>query len=174
VQRQFATNVFGLLTVTRAVLPSMRARRSGRIVNVSSVVGRATFPTVGVYGATKYAVEALSDALRLELAGFGIKVVLIEPGFTATNIVSAADAESSARDLPADYARMVAVGAAYMDKQITGGIAPERVAVAIAEAAARRSPRSRYVVPASSRPLIGLLSALPDGLADKAKLRSVR
>jgi NADP-dependent 3-hydroxy acid dehydrogenase YdfG len=64
VQRQFATNVFGLLTVTRAVLPAMRARKSGRIINISSLVGRTTFPGMGVYGATKYAVEALSDALR--------------------------------------------------------------------------------------------------------------
>lgn len=174
VERQFGTNVFGLLTVTRAVLPAMRARRSGRIINVSSVVGRTTFPGMGVYGATKYAVEALSDALRLEVAGFGIKVVLIEPGFVATGIGSAADAEPSvgAQRVPADYARMVERGAAYLDKQIAGGIAPELVAVAIADAAARRAPRARYLVPARSRPLVTLLTTLPDGLADKAKLRS--
>jgi NADP-dependent 3-hydroxy acid dehydrogenase YdfG len=174
VERQFGTNVFGLLNVTRAVLPSMRARRSGRIINVSSVVGRTTFPGMGVYGATKYAVEALSDALRLEVAGFGIKVVLIEPGFVATGIGSAADAQLSDRGVPADYARMVESGAAYLDKQIAGGIAPEQVAVAIADAAARRAPKARYLVPASSRPLIALLTTLPDGLADKAKLRTGR
>ena len=176
VERQFGTNVFGLLNVTRAVLPSMRARRSGRIINMSSVVGRATFPGMGVYGATKYAVEALSDALRLELAGFGIKVVLIEPGFTATSIGSAADAEPAAagQEIPPDYAPMVAAGAGYLARQIAGGIAPEMVAVAIADAAARPSPRARYLVPASSRTLIGLLTTLPDGLADKAKLRAVR
>jgi NADP-dependent 3-hydroxy acid dehydrogenase YdfG len=86
VQRQFATNVFGLLAVTRAALPAMRARGSGRIINLSSVVGRTTFPIMGVYGATKYAVEALSDALRQEVAGFGIQVVIIEPGFVATSL----------------------------------------------------------------------------------------
>jgi NADP-dependent 3-hydroxy acid dehydrogenase YdfG len=176
VERQFDTNVFGLLNVTRAVLPSMRARRSGRIINVSSVVGRTTFPGMGVYGATKYAVEALSDALRLELAGFGIKVVLIEPGFVATGIGSAADAEPSAAadHVPADYAQMVTSGAAYLQKQTAGGIAPELVAVAIADAAARRAPKARYVVPGSSRSLIALLTTLPDGLADKAKLRTGR
>src|SRR5215831_723501 len=96
VQRQFATNVFGLLTITRTVLPAMRARKSGRIVNISSVVGRTTFPGMGVYGATKYAVEALSDALRQEVAAFGIKVVIIEPAFVATNIGEAADANAGA------------------------------------------------------------------------------
>ena len=75
VRRQFATNVFGLLTMTRTVLPAMRARGTGRIINISSLVGRTSVPFMGVYGATKYAVEALSDALRQEVAGFGIKVV---------------------------------------------------------------------------------------------------
>jgi len=96
VQRQFATNVFGLLTMTRTVLPAMRARRSGRIINISSLVGRTTFPGMGVYGATKYAVEALSDALRQEVAGFGIKVIIIEPGFVATSLGEAADASLTA------------------------------------------------------------------------------
>ena len=100
VQRQFATNVFGLLTMTRTVLPAMRARGSGRVINISSLVGRVTFGGMGVYGATKYAVEALSDALRQEVAGFGIKVVIIEPGFVATSLGtswrSASDSASTA------------------------------------------------------------------------------
>ena len=79
VAHQFQTNVFGLLDVTRAVLPKMRSRGSGRIVNVSSVVGRVAFPGMGVYAATKFALEALSDALRMELAPFGVGVVLVEP-----------------------------------------------------------------------------------------------
>ena len=91
-RRQFATNVFGLLTMTRTVLPSMRARGSGRVINISSLVGRTTFPGMGVYGATKYAVEALWDALRQETASFGIHVVIIEPGFVATSLGEAANA----------------------------------------------------------------------------------
>jgi NADP-dependent 3-hydroxy acid dehydrogenase YdfG len=172
VDRQFRTNVLGLLDVTRTVLPAMRARRSGRIVNVSSVVGRTTFPGMGVYGATKYAVEALSDALRLELAGFGIKVVIVEPGFVATGIGAAADAAPADRqEVPADYAAMVAGGAKYLADQIASGIVPELVAAAIADAAGHRSPRARYIVPASARPVIALLTSLPDRLADRAKLR---
>src|SRR5262249_29734496 len=92
-KQQFDTNVFGLLAVTRRVLPGMRARRAGRVINISSIVGRTSFPAMGAYGATKYAVEALSDSLRMELAPLGIKVVLIEPGFVATDIYAASTQE---------------------------------------------------------------------------------
>jgi NAD(P)-dependent dehydrogenase (short-subunit alcohol dehydrogenase family) len=174
VQRQFATNVFGVLTMTRAVLPAMRARGSGRIINVSSLVGRTTFPGMGVYGATKYAVEALSDALRQEVAGFGIQVVIIEPGFVATGLGEAADAQAGeARSVPDAYADMMAAGTRYLARQIASGIAPERVAAAIAKAAEDRRPRPRYVVPASARPLITLLTSLPDRLADRVKQRAL-
>jgi NAD(P)-dependent dehydrogenase (short-subunit alcohol dehydrogenase family) len=174
VQRQFATNVFGLLAMTRAALPTMRARGSGRIINVSSLVGRTTFPGMGVYGATKYAVEALSDALRQEVAGFGIQVVIIEPGFVATGLGESADARAGARhDIPDAYASMVAGGTRYLAAQIAKGIRPEQVAAAIADAAEHRSPRPRYVVPPRARPLIGLLTTLPDRLADRAKQRAL-
>ncbi len=174
VKSQFATNVFGLLTMTRTVLPAMRAHGSGRIINISSLVGRTTFPGMGVYGATKYAVEALSDALRQEVAGFGIKVIIIEPGFVATSLGEAADAHGSAgQQIPDAYASMVAGGARYMAGQIAKGIAPEQVATAIADAAEHRSPRLRYVVPASARPLIALLTSLPGRLADRAKQRAL-
>jgi len=174
VQRQFATNVFGLLTMTRTVLPAMRERGSGRIINISSLVGRTTFPGMGVYGATKYAVEALSDALRQEVAGFGIKVVIIEPGFVATSLGEAADAHGEAgREIPDAYAGMMTAGERYLARQIAKGIAPGRVAAAIAHAAECRSPRSRYVVPASARPLITLLTSLPSRLADRAKQRAL-
>jgi len=79
-RRQFETNVFGLARTCQLVLPAMRARRSGRIVNQSSMGGRMTFPDGGWYHATKHAVEALSDALRFEVKPFGIDVVVIEPG----------------------------------------------------------------------------------------------
>jgi NADP-dependent 3-hydroxy acid dehydrogenase YdfG len=174
VQRQFDTNVFGLLTVTRAVLPAMRARGSGRVINVSSLVGRTTFPGMGVYGATKYAVEALSDALRQEVSAFGIKVIIMEPGFVATNIGSAADADGQAgQPVPDAYAAMVAEGQKYLAEQVAKGITAERVATAIADAAQRPNPRARYVVPASAGLLISLLTGLPDRLADRAKQRAL-
>jgi len=173
VQRQFATNVFGLLTMTRTVLPAMRARGSGRIINISSLVGRVTFGGMGVYGATKYAVEALSDALRQEVARFGIKVVIIEPGFVATSLGTSTDARAADREIPEAYAAQVAGGRSYLASQIASGIAPEKVAAAIVDAATRPSPRARYVVPARARSLIALLSTLPSGLADRAKQRAL-
>ena len=174
VQRQFATNVFGLLSVTRTVLPAMRARNSGRIVNISSLVGRTTFPGMGDYGATKYAVEALSDSLRQEVAGFGVKVVIIEPGFVATNIGEAADAHGAAgQEVPEAYANMVARGARYLATQVANGIAPEKVAAAIVNAAEHPNPRLRYVVPASANLLVALLTSLPGRLADRAKQRAL-
>src|SRR3954469_20093626 len=89
-RRQYETNVFGLMNVTRAFLPRMRERRAGRIINVSSVGGRITLPFFGVYNSTKYAVESLSDAMRYELRPFGIDVSLIEPGVIRTNFEATA------------------------------------------------------------------------------------
>jgi NAD(P)-dependent dehydrogenase (short-subunit alcohol dehydrogenase family) len=174
VRRQFDTNVFGVLNMTRAVLPAMRARGSGRIINVSSMVGRVSFGLMGVYGATKYAVEAISDALRLELRGFGITVVLIEPGFVATNLGSAADAESGRGPVPAAYQELAETGTRYLARQLAKGIPASQVAATIANAAESRNPRTRYVVPGTMRPLIAMLTALPDKAADKAKLRATR
>src|SRR5215207_9929146 len=84
VRRQFETNVFGLVRMTQLALPGMRRQRWGRVVNVSSMGGRFTFPGGGFYHATKYAVEAISDALRFEVKGFGVDVILIEPGLIRT------------------------------------------------------------------------------------------
>jgi short-subunit dehydrogenase len=87
-RRQFETNVFGAMAVTQAFLPSMFRRRKGRIINVSSVSGRIPAPVLGAYHASKYALEALSDSLRMELFGFGIDVVLVEPGTIRTEFAS--------------------------------------------------------------------------------------
>ena len=83
----FGTNVFGLLGVTRAVLPHMRRQRSGHIINISSVGGYAGYPGWGVYGATKFAVEGISEALAGEVAPLGIKVTVVEPGFFRTDFL---------------------------------------------------------------------------------------
>jgi NADP-dependent 3-hydroxy acid dehydrogenase YdfG len=114
VRRQFETNVFGLVRLTQLVLPGMRERRSGRIVNISSMGGRATLPGGAFYHASKYAVEAISDALRMEVAQFGIDVVLIEPGPVNTpwNDVAAASMASAVPDGPDPYAAYKAAVAA--------------------------------------------------------------
>ena len=101
-KQQFETNLFGVLRVTQAVLPNMRERRSGRILMVSSVAGLVSPPTYGAYSSSKHALEGLSNALRLELHPFGIRVVLIEPGYIVTNF------QQTAKDLAQPYAERAA------------------------------------------------------------------
>jgi NAD(P)-dependent dehydrogenase (short-subunit alcohol dehydrogenase family) len=174
VQHQFQTNVFGLLDVTRAFLPRMRERRSGRLINVSSVVGRVAFPGMGVYSATKFALEALSDALRMELAPFGVAVVLIEPGFVKTDIGAASERQSSGFAPATGYEELIAKGTAFVGKQVAeNSISPERVAKQIAAAVEARNPKARYVLPASGKILVSVLGALPAGAADRAKRRTL-
>jgi NAD(P)-dependent dehydrogenase (short-subunit alcohol dehydrogenase family) len=168
IRRQFETNVFGLVRMCQLVLPAMRARRAGRIVNVGSMGGKLTFPGGGIYHATKYAVEAISDALRFEVGGFGVDVVLIEPGLIRTNFATAAvGALESGAESGGAYGEFNArLGGATEDAyegriaRLGGG--PETVARAIAKALAARRPRARYPVTASAWLLIGNRALLPD------------
>jgi NAD(P)-dependent dehydrogenase (short-subunit alcohol dehydrogenase family) len=175
VEHHFATNVFGLLAVTRAFLPAMRARRRGRVINLSSVVGRFVLPGLGAYSAGKFAVEALSDALRMELAEFGVSVVLIEPSWVATNIAEGSAEQTSAFPLAAaGYQRQLEKTGAYILNEVRNrSISAEAVARQIADAAEARKPRTRYVMPARARFLVRLFDALPDRAADRAKRRTV-
>jgi NAD(P)-dependent dehydrogenase (short-subunit alcohol dehydrogenase family) len=159
---QFETNVFGLMAVTRAFLPAMRARGKGRIINVSSVGGRMTFPLFGAYHASKYAVEALSDALRLELAPFGIDVVVIEPGPIRTEFAERAVAtvekyRSDASPYAPIYARTDEI------KRLADGrsVGPEHITRVMARAIDARRPSARYVAPFSSRLMLALFLRLP-------------
>ena len=106
VKAVFEVNVFGLLNVTRSVLPYMRAARKGHIMNISSVGGYAAYPGWGVYGSTKFAVEGLSEALSLELAPLGIYATVVEPGFFRTDFLSPSSL-SSTKDRIEDYAATV-------------------------------------------------------------------
>ena len=163
---QFETNVFGLVRMCQLVLPGMRAQRSGRIVNLSSMGGRLTFPGGGAYHATKYAVEALSDALRFEVAGFGVRVIVIEPGLIRTRFGETAVGGIEEDTGPyADF--NVAVGRATAGAYETGALArlggpPEAVAERIADALGARRPRARYTVTPSARFMIGQHALLRD------------
>jgi NAD(P)-dependent dehydrogenase (short-subunit alcohol dehydrogenase family) len=105
-ERLFGTNVFGLLAVTRAVLPHMRRQRSGHIINLSSVGGYTGYPGWGVYGATKFAVEGISEALAGEVAPLGIKVTVVEPGFFRTDFLDETSLSRTSQQI-ADYADTV-------------------------------------------------------------------
>jgi NAD(P)-dependent dehydrogenase (short-subunit alcohol dehydrogenase family) len=106
VEAAFATNVFGLLNLTRAVLPHMRAAHCGHVVNISSMGGFAQVAGWGVYGATKFAVEGLSEAMQAELAPLGIRVTIVEPGSFRTSFLDDSSLHTAANELP-DYATRV-------------------------------------------------------------------
>jgi NAD(P)-dependent dehydrogenase (short-subunit alcohol dehydrogenase family) len=165
VRREFETNVFGLTRLVQLVLPGMRAQHWGRIVNIGSMGGRFTFAGGGFYHASKHAVEAISDALRLEVAPFGVKVSLIQPGPVQTSFGEAAletmqlpddgPYEQFNEDLAARLAQAYGGGAAKRN------VSPEAVAQAIV-AAAGDHPRSRYAVGVLAKTLITTRRLTPD------------
>jgi NAD(P)-dependent dehydrogenase (short-subunit alcohol dehydrogenase family) len=174
VRRQFETNVFGLVRLTQLVLPGMRRQRWGKIVNLSSMGGRLTFPGGGFYHATKHAVEAISDALRFEVRGFGIDVVVIEPGLIRTsfgeNVVENMNGVEAASD--GAYATFnAAVAKATKDVYEKGPLAllgggPEAVAKVIEKSITASRPKSRYTVTPSAKMLLGQRRMMSDGLWD--------
>jgi NAD(P)-dependent dehydrogenase (short-subunit alcohol dehydrogenase family) len=178
VRRQFETNVFGLVRMCQLVLPGMRRAGGGRIVNVSTMGANFTFPGGGFYHASKYAVEAVSDALRFEVAGFGVKVVVIQPGLirtsfseTAVDSIDGAGAAGAAGDGP--YAKFNATVARATREVYEKGPAarlggpPEAVASTIEKALRARRPRTRYLVTPSARLLVGQRKILSDRMWDR-------
>jgi NAD(P)-dependent dehydrogenase (short-subunit alcohol dehydrogenase family) len=147
VRREFETNVFGLGRMTQLVLPGMRAAGRGRIVNVSSMGGRLVYPTGGWYHASKYAVEAMSDALRVEVKPFGISVVLVEPGLIRTEFESVASGGLAAQ-ASGPYAALRTTSDEVMRRGYRSrlGAEPSAVASVITKAVSSGRPRSRYVV----------------------------
>ena len=173
VRAQFETNVFGLLRMCQLVLPGMRRQGSGRIVNVSSMGGKLTFPGGGVYHATKHAVEALSDAMRFEVQAFGVDVVVIEPGLIKTGFADAAVGameKGTESDGPyAKFNRAVAktTTAAYEGPLAKLGGGPDDVARVIEKVLARRRPKTRYPVTPSARLILAQRRLVSDRMWDR-------
>lgn len=158
VRAQFETNVFGLARMTQLVLPGMRAAGTGRIINVGSFGGRLVFPVGGYYHASKYAVEALTDALRFEAAPFGIKVSLIEPGLIRTSFGdTAAHTLSGSANPSGPYAALNQaaddqMASSYRSTLLTAP--PESVAEVIERALLSARPRSRYLITPAAKFLV--------------------
>lgn len=171
---QFETNFFGVLRVCRAVLPAMRAQRSGTIINISSIAGRMSTPFHGLYSASKFAVEGLSEALRMEVAPWGIRVVIVEPGDapTGTTAHRRRTVASCANPVYRDCCEK-AVGVMAADEQ--SGFPPEQLARAIERIIEARSPRLRYVVASPPEALaVKLLKFLPSSLVQWALMKYYR
>jgi short-subunit dehydrogenase len=169
-RRQFETNVFGLVRMCQLVLPGMRKAGRGRIVNVSSMGGKLVFPGGGAYHGTKFAVEAISDALRFEVRGFGVYVSIVEPGLIRTSFGETAVGSVPQEDGP--YAQFNSAVAANTARVYDGplgklGAGPEAVAKAIEKAITSRRPRTRYPVTASARFFMAQHAVLPDRAWDR-------
>ena len=175
VRRQFDTNVFGLVRMTQLVLPKMREQRWGKIVNISSMGANFTFPGGGFYHATKHAVDALTDALRFEVKGFGVDAIIIQPGLIMTNFGERAVGEMESATDGANggpYAEFNAKLAAatkgiYEEgpaAKLGGG--PETVAKAIERAINAKRPKARYLVTPSAHLLVNQKRLMPDRVWD--------
>jgi NAD(P)-dependent dehydrogenase (short-subunit alcohol dehydrogenase family) len=176
VRREFETNVFGLGRLTQLVLPAMRAAGRGRIVNISSMGGRFVYPTGGWYHASKYAVEALSDALRLEVAPFGVTVVVVEPGLIRTEFETIASAGLAPEAASGPYAalRRTSDRVTRQAYRSRAGAPPEVVAEVILRAIEAERPRTRYVVTPAAKAQVQLRRFGGDRLWDAVMRRTYR
>ncbi|HLF85082.1 MAG TPA: SDR family NAD(P)-dependent oxidoreductase, partial [Blastocatellia bacterium] len=167
IRQNFETNLFSLIALTQLVIPIMRAQQSGRIINISSVAGRIARPLSSVYDATKHALEAISDGMRGELAQFGIKVVVIEPGFIITEFLGVANQNArpiieNAGPYTESFERLA--GVIQRLRKMAGR--PEDIAEVIFKALTARSPRTRYAAPGHARFVLAVKRLLPSRLFD--------
>jgi len=170
-RRQFETNFFGVLRVTQAILPHMRERRSGRILMMSSVAGLVTVPAQGAYSSSKFALEALSNSLRLEMYSFGVEVILIEPGYIVTGI------QQAALELTKGYTDKFKTGPyAYLyarfmasanDARARSKTTPEECARVILQAIEAPRPKARYTVTPLATAVKWARRLLSDRAADR-------
>lgn len=174
-RKQFETNVIAPVRMAQLVLPGMRERRRGRIINMSSIAGKVAHPLMGPYSGSKHALEAVSDAMRLELAQFGIQVVLIEPGFIPTNINQASAGLSAMYMQNAGtsaYARTYS-GFLEMWKKVVNRSRskPEDCARVILHAIRTDSPKARYLVTREAKISAAMKWLLSDRRMDRITLR---
>ncbi|MDP9327220.1 MAG: oxidoreductase [Actinomycetota bacterium] len=174
-RREFETNLFGTVRLTQLVLPGMRERGRGRIINMSSMGGRMAFPLGGPYHGSKFALEAVSDVLRVEVAPFGIDVVLIEPGLVNTGYADTASSglHDAAEGPYGDLARsfLATMASSYGGRQAR---TPEHIAKVVVKAATARRPRTRYPVTLNARLLMAGRALLPDRMWDAVLRRTFR
>lgn len=168
---EYDVNVFGLIETTKAILPVMRERRSGYVVNIGSIAGRIAYPFGGAYCSSKFAIEAITDALRLELEPFGIRVVLIEPGAIRTRFNDRVEREVDplVHDASSPYhARYERAFVRFRKESSMGALPPEAVARVVLRAVGKRKPRARYLVTAPAKIFAFAKRFVPDAAMDAA------
>ncbi len=173
---QFEVNLFGLARVTQAVLPYMRQKRAGKIINISSMGGKIYTPLGSWYHATKHALEGWSDCLRLELAPFGIDVIIIEPGIITTEFGSVVAGPMMERSGSSAYANMAKAVASVTENSYEqgGGSPPSVIAKTISKALKAKKPKTRYAVGKFAKPLMFMRKWFGDRIFDRVVMSTVR
>lgn len=167
IREQFETNFFGLVRVTKEVLPTMRKQGKGCIVNISSIGGKIAFPVISIYNASKFAVEALTESLRIELASFGIKVVAIEPSSVKTNFSSSVKVAKMSTDSSSPYYAYMKRFNTNISKISQQSEEPITVAKNIHKAITSESPRKSYFVGSAARMLLAMKLILPNSVFER-------
>ncbi|MBS1593738.1 MAG: oxidoreductase [Bacteroidetes bacterium] len=171
---QFEVNIFGLARLTQLVLPHMRAQRSGRIINISSIGGRIGEPHGAWYHATKFAVEGLSDSLRMEVREFGIDVIVIQPGAIKTEWTEIARQNMLKTSGHTAYSELTQAHARMFENADDQGSDPMVIAKVISKAINRRHPCTRYAAGMGAKPILFLRSILSDKAFDRLVLFGIR
>ena len=173
---QFEVNVFGLARLTQLLVPYMRKQKAGKIINMSSMGGKIYTPLGAWYHATKHAVEGLSDCLRLELAPFGVDVVVIEPGIILTEFGNVVEGPMKQHSGAGAYAEMAArvARATARSYQTGGGSSPQLVADTISQVVRSSRPKTRYAMGKFAKPMIAIRKWLGDRAFDRLIMSSVR
>ncbi|HCO25467.1 MAG: short-chain dehydrogenase/reductase [Gimesia sp.] len=174
IQRQYDVNVFGMGRLVQAVLPQMRKQGSGRIINTASVVGHVSTAVLGWYASTKHAVEAFSDALRMEVKGLGIDVVVIEPGAVKTEFDEVAFATLDSLDHAEDYKPLVAAFRKFTGDLYSKSPGPESTANAVIKAIEAKKPKTRYATTLDAKLLPRVKRLFSDKLFDKIVLSQMK
>lgn len=174
VQRLFDVNYFGTMRVIQEVLPHMRKRQGGTIINISSVVGQVALPAQGYYCSTKHAIEAFSDSLRMEVKQFGIKVVIIEPGPIKTGFDKIALDSLKKSHKIKDYNKLVSAMGKSVVEAYADAIDPSSIAHAVHKILSTKNPKRRYVVGGSAKLMIFIKNKLGDVVLDPMLYRALK
>jgi NAD(P)-dependent dehydrogenase (short-subunit alcohol dehydrogenase family) len=158
----YETNVFGVIRVTQAVLPSMRKQRSGRIINISSGAGRIGYPGGSAYVSSKFALEGLSESMAFEVEQFGIKIVLVEPGFVRTNFADNIVIARKAQEPNSHYSQMMQKMSSNRDRMLENSSDADLVAAVVVEAATAKEPNLRYLAGKDVQQMVAAKKSMSD------------
>jgi NAD(P)-dependent dehydrogenase (short-subunit alcohol dehydrogenase family) len=174
IEAQYETNVFGVIRVTQTVLPTMRKQGSGRIINISSGAGRIGYPGGSAYVSSKFALEGLSESMAYEIEQFGIKTVLVEPGFVRTNFGDNIVIAKKTQDPNSPYSQMMQAMSSIRGKMLENAADAELVAKIVVEAATAKEPNLRYLAGKDVQQMVAAKKSMSDEEFQKMMKQGVR